>query len=487
VVIQLANRETIFPIGIVRDVQVLCGKTKYPTDFLVLGTATSKTCPIIFGKPFLNTCGVVIDCKKEKILTKFDGEYYEFNFSKFTKAPYENELPNEDYRVEQLASIALAPNDALQQYMEDHESEIFREERNEIDKILLCQPELLKHNLPVEDLDTTLPPKDDPIFDLKPLPDDLKYAYIDDNKIYHVIISSKHSGKKEERLLEILRKHRGALGYTLDDLKGISPTICQHAINMEPDAKPVVEHQRRLIPKMKELVRNEVLKLLNPGIIYPIADSRWVSLVHYVPEKRGITVVPNENNELIPQRVVVGYRLCIDFRKVNNVTKKYHYPLPFIDQMLERLSKKTHFCFLDGYFGFSQIAVKKQDQEKTTFTCPYGTYAYGRMPFGLCNAPATFQRCMPAIFHGFCEEIVEVFMDDFSVYGTSFDNCLHNLDKVLQRCEETNLILNWEKCHFMVNEGIFLDIKSPKEVLKLTEQRLKQLRKCPVPGMLRYS
>jgi hypothetical protein len=112
--------------------------------------------------------------------------------------------------------------------------------------------------------------------------------------------------------------------------------------------------------------------------------------------------------------------------------------------MLERLSKKTHFRFLDGYSGFSQIAVKKQDQEKTTFTCPYGTYAYRRMPFGLCNAPATFQRCMSAIFYGFCEEIVEVFIDDFSVYGTFFDNCLYNLDKVLQGCEETNLIFNWE-------------------------------------------
>jgi hypothetical protein len=129
--------------------------------------------------------------------------------------------------------------------------------------------------------------------------------------------------------------------------------------------------------------------------------------------------------------------MCIDFRKVNKVTKKDHYYLPFIDQMLERLSKKTHFCFLDGYSRFSQIAVKKQDQEKTIFTCPYGTYAYRRMPFGLYNAPATFQRCMYAIFQDFCEEIVEVFMDDFSIYGTSFDNCLHNLDKVLQRCEES--------------------------------------------------
>jgi hypothetical protein len=338
VVIQLANRETISPIGIVRDVEVLCGKTKYPTNFLILGTEPSKTCPIIFGRPFLNTCGAVIDCKKEKILTKFDGESYEFNFSKFTKAPYENELPNEDFRVEQLASIALAPNNALQQIMGDHESEIFREERDEIDDILLHQPALIKHNLHVEDLGTTLPPKEDHFFDLKPLPDNLKYAYIDDKKIYPVIISSKLSGKEEQRLLEILRKHRGAMGYTLDDLKGISPTICQHAINMEPNGKPVVQHQRCLIPKMKEVIRNEVLKLLDAGIIYPIADSRWASPVHCVPKKGGITVVPNENNELIAQRVVVGYRMCIDFRKVNKVAKKDHYPLLFIDQMLERLS-----------------------------------------------------------------------------------------------------------------------------------------------------
>ncbi|KAK1649802.1 hypothetical protein QYE76_067607 [Lolium multiflorum] len=480
VVIHLANRETISPIGIVRDVEVLCGKIKYPADFLVLGSAASDHCPIIFGRPFLNTCGAIIDCKKEKILTRFAGEPYEFNFSKFTKTPYKADLPSNDFKMEQCASIVLVPNNPLQQHLENSESEAFRKERDELEEIFLRQP-ILKHDLPVEDLGTTPPPKEDPVFDLKPLPDNLKYAHIDDKKIYPVIISSKLSEIEEERLLEILKKHRGAIGYTLDDLKGISPSICQHAINMEEDAKPVVEHQRRLIPKMKEVVRNEVLKLLEAGIIYPIADSRWVSPVHCVPKKGGMTVVPNDNDELIPQRIVVGYRMCIDFRKVNKVTKKDHYPLPFIDQMLERLSKNTHFCFLDGYSGFSQIAVKAKDQEKTTFTCPYGTYAYRRMPFGLCNAPATFQRCMSAIFHGFCESIVEVFMDDFSVYGNSFDNCLRNLDKVLQRCEETNLVLNWEKCHFMVNEGIVLGHKIFERGIEVDRAKVEAIEKMPYP------
>ena len=120
--------------------------------------------------------------------------------------------------------------------------------------------------------------------------------------------------------------------------------------------------------------------------------------------------------------------MASDYRKSNKTTRKDHYPLPFIDQMLERLSKHTHFCFLDGYSGFSQIHVSKEDQEKTTFNCHFGTFAYRCMPFGLCNAPATFQRCMMAIFFDFCEKIVEVFMDDLSIYGTSFDDCLSNLE-----------------------------------------------------------
>ncbi|KAK1615030.1 hypothetical protein QYE76_020547 [Lolium multiflorum] len=205
-----------------------------------------------------------------------------------------------------LKSLMLkCPIHELPQHLENSESEAFRKERDELEEIFRRQP-ILKHDLPVEDLGTTPPPKEDPVFDLKPLPDNLKYAHIDDKKIYPVIISSKLSEIEEERLLEILKKHRGAIGYTLDDLKGISPSICQHAINMEEDAKPVVEHQRRLIPKMKEVVRNEVLKLLEAGIIYPIADSRWVSPVHCVPKKGGMTVVPNDNDELIPQRIVVG-------------------------------------------------------------------------------------------------------------------------------------------------------------------------------------
>jgi hypothetical protein len=125
--------------------------------------------------------------------------------------------------------------------------------------------------------------------------------------------------------------------------------------------------------------------------------------------------------------------MCIDYRKLNKATKKDHFPLPFIDEMLERLANHAYFCFLDGYSGFMQIPIHPDNQDKTTFTYPYGTFAYRRMPFGLCNAPASFQRCMMAVFSEFIEEIVEVFMDDFSVYGKTFMDFLANLAKLLMR------------------------------------------------------
>ncbi|GJW24219.1 reverse transcriptase domain-containing protein [Tanacetum coccineum] len=126
-------------------------------------------------------------------------------------------------------------------------------------------------------------------------------------------------------------------------------------------------------------------------------------------------VVTNNNNELIPTRLVTGWRVCIDYRELNDATRKDHFPLPFMDQMLERLAGNEFYCFLDGFSGYFQIPIDPQDQEKTTFTCPYGTISYHRMPFGLCNVPGTFQRCMVAFFHDMIEKTMEVFMDDFWV------------------------------------------------------------------------
>ena len=143
---------------------------------------------------------------------------------------------------------------------------------------------------------------------------------------------------------------------------------------MEEEAKPIRQLQRRLNPHLQEVMRAEVLKLLQAGIIYPISDSPWVSPTQVVPKKSGIIVIQNEKGEEITTRLTSGWRVCIDYRKLNAVTRKDHFPLPFIDQVLERVSGNPFYCFLDGYSGYFQIEIDLVDQENTTFTCPFGTY-----------------------------------------------------------------------------------------------------------------
>ncbi|XP_015940261.1 uncharacterized protein LOC107465802 [Arachis duranensis] len=250
---------------------------------------------------------------------------------------------------------------------------------------------------PIEDLtSSTLEGKTEgneaPKLELKALPSTLKYPCLESDESYPVIINSTLSQEQEEELIKVLQQHQDAIGWTLADLKGISPSVCMHKILLKEDAKPSIQHQRKMNPAMKEVVQKEVMKLWQAGVIYPISDSPWISHVQVVPKKGGIIVVPNERNKLIPTRTVTGWRMCIDHRKLNEATRKDHFPLPFMDQILERLAGHEYYCFLDGYSGYNQIMVDPKDQEKTSFTCPYGVFAYRRMPFGLCNAPATFQR-----------------------------------------------------------------------------------------------
>ncbi|GJX06543.1 reverse transcriptase domain-containing protein [Tanacetum coccineum] len=270
--------------------------------------------------------------------------------------------------------------------------------------------------------------------ELKDLPPHLEYAFLEGDDKLPVIIAKDLSMDEKAALIKVLKSRKRAIAWKLSDIKGINPEFCTHKILMEEDYKPAVQHQRRVNPKIHDVIKKEVEKLLDAGLIYPISDSPWVSPVHCVPKKGGFTVVANDENELIPTRLVTGWRVCID----------YH-------------------------------------QEKTTFTCPYGTFAYRRMPFGLCNAPGTFQRCMMAIFHDMIEKTMEVFMDDFSVFGNSFENCLSRLDKMLKRCEDTNLCLNWEKSHFMVKEGIVLGHKISKNGIEVDKAKVNVIAKLPHP------
>lgn len=180
------------------------------------------------------------------------------------------------------------------------------------------------------------------------------------------------------------------MGYTIDDLKGISPSICMHKIMLVDDYKPSTKHHRWLNPNIKKVIKKEVLELMEVGITYPISDSKWASLIQVVPKKGEMTVIKNEKGDQVAIRIVTGWRICIDYRKFNKASRKDHFSLPFIDQMLKNLAKHSYFCYLDGYSRFFQIPIHPIDQERTIFTCPYGMFSYRRMPFGICNVAATF-------------------------------------------------------------------------------------------------
>nr|GEZ79454.1 reverse transcriptase domain-containing protein [Tanacetum cinerariifolium] len=276
--------------------------------------------------------------------------------------------------------------------------------------------------------------------ELKDLPYHLEYVFLEGDNKLPVIIAKELRSEEKAALIKVLKSHKRAIAWKLFDIQGINPEFCTHKILMEEDYKSVVQHQRRVNPKIYDVIKKEVEKLLDVGLIYPISDSPWVSPVHCVPKKSGFTVVENEENELIPTRLI-----------------------------LERLARNEYYCFLDGFFGYFQIPIDPRDQEKTTFTTPMAL-----LPTVACLSACAMLR---ALFKG----IMEVFMDDFSVFGNSSKNCLSRLDKMLQRCEDTNLSLNWEKSHFMVKDGIVLGHKISKNRIEVDKAKVDVIAKLPHP------
>ncbi|CAN6552299.1 unnamed protein product [Malus baccata var. baccata] len=500
VIIQLADRSNAYPKEVLEDVLVQVDNLIFPADFYVLEMEDSPNVtplPILLGRPFMKTARTKIDVFKGTLTMEFDGEIINFNISEAMK------FPKDDHSCFSIDILDELAQDYLDMLEDDPlESTIVqglgtkpnlavpKEEHAELVAALESLPQhdgQPSNPIPIPVSTKTLLPSviQAPVLELKPLPDHLKYVFLGDEETLPVIVSSSLTALEEEKLIRVLKEHKTAIGWTLADIKGISPTKCMHRIFLEEGAKPTREAQCRLNPPMMAVVKKEIIKLLDCGVIYPISDSRWVSPVQVVPKKSGVTVVKKAEDELVPTCIQTGWRVCIDYRKLNNTTRKDHFPLPFIDQMLERLAGHSFYCFLDGYSGYNQIVIAPDDQEKTTFTCPFGTFAYRRMPFGLCNAPATFQRCMVSIFSDFIEKIIEVFMDDFSVFGDSFDGCLENLTLILKRCVETNLVLNWEKCHFMVKQGIVLGHIVSERGIEVDKSKIDLVRYLPSPTSVR--
>ncbi|KAI5323720.1 hypothetical protein L3X38_032792 [Prunus dulcis] len=491
IILQLADRSITYPRGVIEDLIIKVDNLYLPADFVVLDMDEDLQTPIILGRPFMATARTLIDVEAGTLTLPVQDQSVVFNLFEAAKRPAEQQDCMRIDMVDSMVQDGFYANSKTYQLLHvlqgeletDFEDEGVLEYIHALNNLPTVLPKFRNVYESLGEPKQPLKPsrQQPPKLELKPLPKHLKYAYLGAAEMLPVIIAADLTPTEEDKLLRVLRKYQDALGWTIADIKGISPALCMHRILMEDDVKPTVDDQRRLNPIMKEVVRTEVMKLLDAGMIYPISDSKWVSPTQVVPKRTGITVVKNDNNELVPTRLTTGWRMCVDYRKLNTGTRKDHFPLPFIDQMLERLAGRAFYCFLDGYSGYNQIPIAPEDQEKTTFTCPFGTYAYRRMPFGLCNAPATFQRCMMSIFSGLVENIVEVFMDDFSVFRDSYDQCLQNLSLVLQRCQATNLVLNWEKCHFMVEQGIVLGHSISSKGIEVDKAKIDVIAKLPPP------
>ena len=398
--LQLADRSITYPRGIVEDVLVKVDKFFLPADFIILDMEEDQEISLILGRPFLAIGEALINVAQGKMTFRVMDEQVAIDVFRAVKHPYagntcfhvdivdqlvdefkndsKNLSKDEECELNGYEQYVLSSDwsddeddqDILQDRKEDEvveESSLINPvEGDSANDMIMVEKEIIDDLLIEEVAGTWLRPlrfeelgvsrersvpsiQEPPKLELKQLPIHLKYAFLGEQETLPIIISAKLSQEQEKLLIEVLRKHKEAIGWTIADIHGIHPSICMHRILMEAECKPTVQPQRRLNPTLKEVVKKEILKLLDAGIIYPISDSKWVSPIQVVPNKGGMTVVKSEQDELIPTHTVTGWRVCIDYRKLNDATRKDHFPLPFIDQMLERMARHEYYCFLNGY------------------------------------------------------------------------------------------------------------------------------------------
>ncbi|GJR79662.1 reverse transcriptase domain-containing protein [Tanacetum coccineum] len=319
--LELADISITHPIGFAEDDFIKLVKFHFPADFVVVDYDADPWVPLILGRPFLRTARALIDVYEKKITLRFNMEAITFKVGQTSRYSYNN---SESVNQIDVIDISWRPLFFLLE-------EVMNEDPS------LNLPPMKNDDLKQVDVTMTKPSiEEPPELELKDLPSHLEYAFLEGTDKLPVIISKELKEEEKAALLKVLKSHKWAIAWKISDIKGIDPSFCTHKILMEDDFKPAVQHQRRVNPKIHEVIKKEVIKLLDAGLIYPISDSPWVSPVHCVPKKGGMTVVENEDNELIPTRLVTGWRVCIDYRKLNDATRKDHFPLPFMDQMLER-------------------------------------------------------------------------------------------------------------------------------------------------------
>nr|GEX65017.1 reverse transcriptase domain-containing protein [Tanacetum cinerariifolium] len=382
--LELADRSITHPKGVTEDVFFKLGKFHFLTNFVVVDFEAGPRVPLILGMSFLRTSRTLIDVYGKEITLRVNDEFVTFNLNQTMRYS----LTYDDTSVNRVDVIDIACEEFVQdvldfQYNPKSSSPTLVSD-DSISKSDSSKEPIVKSSLPILTLfrksdffleeikdflnDDSIPTgienfvyeetkakssiEEPPKLELKELPSHLEYAFLEDTEKLPVIIAKDLKDVEKEALIKVLKSHKRAIAWKISDIKGIDSRFYIHQILMEEDYKPAVQSQRRVNPKIHDVIKKEVIKLLDARMIYPISDSLWVNPIHCVPKKGGMTVVANENNELVPTRLVTGWRVCIDYRKLNDATRKDHFPLPFMDQMLERLARNKFYCFLDGFSGY---------------------------------------------------------------------------------------------------------------------------------------
>ena len=447
--LQLADQSIIKSDGVLEDISVSLDSWEYPIDFMILTPKSNLGGhPLILGRPWLATTNAFINCRSRDMYISDGNSTKKFNLYPPAKSITEigdNEWVDDEETIQPIFTISEISEDSqILNTLENFETSSEYDHKQ------------FQLDFDIEYLSS----RQMSLFSMEEFGSSTIEIFPDKT----LNINKNLERSQQGELTKILQKHSIAFAWEYADMKGIDPNTCIHHIYIEENSRLIKQPQRMMNPNLREIVKEELQKLLNVNFIYPISDSRWVSPLVIIPKKNG------------------KWRVCIDYRELNKATLKDHFPLPFINQVLDTLASRKYFSFLDGFSGYNHIQVALEDQDKTTFTCPWGTFAYRVLPFGLCNAPATFQRAVLGIFSDLIHDCVEVHMDDFTVYGNSLEEALENFRKVLIRCQETNLSLSHENLFMMFTEGIVLGHHISGDGINVDRSKVEVISKFPIPN-----
>jgi hypothetical protein len=299
---------------------------------------------------------------------------------------------------------------------------------------------------------------------LQPQPEEVEDCDIGTEENPKLVKISKYLPlETKSKYAELLKKYKDVFAWSYDELKTYDTTVIEHKIPLKLGIKPFRQKLRQINPVLLPVIEREVKNLLDAKIIVPLRYSEWVA---------NLVPVRKKNGEI---------RLCVDFRNLNRSSLKDNYPLPKMDHVLEKVVGANRMSMIDGFSGYNQIAVHEDDKEKTAFTTPWGTFMYDKMPFGLMNAGATFQREMDIAFVGERDKFVVIYLDDLTVFSNSDVEHLVHLKQMFEKCRKFGLSLNPKKSHFAMQEGKLLGHIVSREGIKIDLKRVEAIDTINIP------